>query len=93
MAMKSARPALRIFDNRLARSFCLDWLAFPLVWEHRTEDGSPCIIEVSRDEATLLLSEHYGYGSPAAKVLIGIDDEMHFIENSQTEGTLTCGLA
>jgi predicted enzyme related to lactoylglutathione lyase len=59
---------------RLARSFYLDWLAFRLVWEHRTEDGGPCIIEVSRDDATLLLSEHYGDGSPAAKVLIAIDD-------------------
>jgi len=28
MATKPARPGLRIFDNRLAKSFYLDWLAF-----------------------------------------------------------------
>jgi Glyoxalase superfamily protein len=38
MAMKSARPALRVFDNHLAKSFYLDWLAFQLSWEHRPQD-------------------------------------------------------
>ncbi|HTF68899.1 MAG TPA: glyoxalase superfamily protein [Edaphobacter sp.] len=31
-------------------------------------------MEVSRDGATLQLSEHYGDGSPRAKVIIGVDD-------------------
>jgi predicted enzyme related to lactoylglutathione lyase len=74
MSMKTPLPVLRIFDNHLAKSFYLDWFAFRLVWEHRPEDGGPSIMEVSRDEATLFLSEHYGDGSPGAKVFIGIDD-------------------
>lgn len=32
MAMKASRPALRVFDNHLAKSFYLDWLAFQLNW-------------------------------------------------------------
>jgi catechol 2,3-dioxygenase-like lactoylglutathione lyase family enzyme len=72
--MQSPHPALRIFDKHLAKSFYLDWLAFRLVWEHYSEDGGPSIMEVSRDEVTLFLSEHYGDGSPGAKVFIGIDD-------------------
>jgi hypothetical protein len=41
---------------------------------HLAESFGPCIIEVSRDEATLLLPEHDRDGSPVAKVYIGIDD-------------------
>ena len=50
MAMKSARPALRIFDNHLARSLYLDWLAFQLNWEQRPEHGGPSMMEVKRDD-------------------------------------------
>jgi len=74
MIMKSPRPALRIFDNKLAKSFYLDWLAFRVNWEHHPEDGEPSIIKISRDEATLCLSEHYGDGLPGAKVFIEVDD-------------------
>jgi len=74
MAMKSSRPALRVFDNHLAKSFYLDWLAFQLNWEHRPQDGGPSIMEVKRDDTTLVLSEHYGDGSPGAKVFIEVDD-------------------
>jgi len=74
MAMEPARPALRIFDHHLAKSFYLGWLAFQLSWEHRPEDGGPSIMEVKRDDATLVLSEHYGDGTPGTKVFIAIDD-------------------
>jgi hypothetical protein len=74
MAMKPARPALRIFDNRFAQSFYLDWLAFQLNWKHCPQDGGPSIMEVKRDDTTLVLSEHYGDGTPGTKVFIEIDD-------------------
>ncbi len=79
MAMKSARPALRVFDNHLAKSFYLDWLAFQLNWEHRPQDGDPSIMEVKRDGTTLVLSEHYGDGTPGTKVFIEVDglDSLH----------------
>ncbi len=74
MAMKPARPVLRIFDNHLAKLFYLDWLPFQLNWEHRPEDGGPSIMEVKRDDTTLVLSEHYGDGTPGTKVFIETDD-------------------
>ena len=74
MSLEACHPALRIFDVVLAKSFYLQWLGFHLDWEHRTEHGGPSIMEVSRGRAVLHLSEHYGNGSPCAKVFIGIDD-------------------
>jgi uncharacterized glyoxalase superfamily protein PhnB len=74
MTIGSVCPVLRIFDNQLAKKFYIDWLAFHLDWEHRPEDGGPSIMEVSRGDATLQLSEHYGDGSPATKLFIEVDD-------------------
>ena len=88
MTVGTVRPVLRIFDNRLAKAFYIDWLAFHLDWEHRPEGGGPAIMEVSRGNATLQLSEHYGDGSPATKQLIEVDDvnalsrELHERPNS-----------
>lgn len=79
MNLEACRPALRIFDVGLAKSFYLQWLGCRLDWEYRPESGGPSIMEVSRDKAVLQLTEHYGDGSPCAKVFIGIDDleELH----------------
>ena len=74
MSLVAGHPALRIFDVVLAKSFYLHWLGFHLNWEHRPDNGGPSIMEVSRDEAVLHLTEHYGDGSPCAKVFIGIED-------------------
>jgi hypothetical protein len=79
MSLEACHPALRIFDAVLAKSFYLQWLGFHLDWEYRSENGGPSIMEVSRDKAVLHLTEHYGDGSPCAKVFLGIDDldELH----------------
>jgi hypothetical protein len=74
MILGKTRPVLRIFDRRLAKSFYLDWLAFHLDWEFCPTDGGPAIAEVSRDHVTLHLSEHYGDGSPGAKLFISVDN-------------------
>ena len=74
MTIGSVRPVLRIFDNQLAKKFYIDWLAFRLNWEYRPEDEGPSIMEVSRGNAVLQLSEHYGDGSPATKLFIEVDD-------------------
>jgi hypothetical protein len=74
MNLEACHPALRIFNVDLAKSFYLQWLGFHLDWEYRPEDGGPSVMEVSRDKAVLHLTEHYGDGSPGAKVFIGIDD-------------------
>ena len=74
MTIGSVRAVLRIFNNQLAKRFYIDWLAFHLDWEHRPEAGGPSIMEVSRGNAILQLSEHYGDGSPATKLFIEVDD-------------------
>lgn len=79
MNLEACHPALRIFDVGLTKSFYLQWLGFHLDWKYGPENGGPSIMEVSRDEAVLHLTEHYGDGSQCAKVFIGIDglDEPH----------------
>ena len=79
MSLEACHPALRIFNVVRAKWCYLQWLGFHLDWECRPENGGPSIIKVSRDKAVLHLTEHYGEGSPCAKVFIRIDhlDELH----------------
>ena len=74
MKLQPPIPVLRIFDYKLARAFYVDWLGFKIDWEHRPETAGPSCLEVSRDAAVLHLTEHYGDGSPGAKVYIKTDD-------------------
>jgi hypothetical protein len=41
-------PILRIFDERKAKEFYLDFLGFTLDWEHRFESDLPLYMQVSR---------------------------------------------
>jgi hypothetical protein len=63
-------PALRIFDVAKAREFYLGYLGFAVDFEHRFEPELPLFMRVSRGEARLYLSEHYGDGSPGCHVTI-----------------------
>jgi len=74
MNLKPAIPILRIFDTGIATAFYVDWLGFKLDWTHQFGPTFPKYLQVSRDELVLHLSEHYGDGSPGAKLLIHIDD-------------------
>jgi len=74
MLIGPARPVLRMFDLEIAKTFYIDWLAFSLDWEYRPESGGLSIMEVSRGHTTIHLSEHYGDGSPGAKLLVEVDD-------------------
>lgn len=72
-------PILRIFSEEKAREFYLDYLGFKLDWEHRFEPDLPLYMQVSRGTFLLHLSEHYGDGSPGARVSVQIQgiDELH----------------
>ncbi|HSD38070.1 MAG TPA: glyoxalase superfamily protein [Rhodocyclaceae bacterium] len=74
MNLKPAIPVLRIFDVDLAKAFYVDWLGFTLDWAHEFGPTFPKYLQVSRDALILHLSEHYGDGSPGAKLLINLDD-------------------
>ncbi len=70
MASLRAIPLLRIFDERKAKDFYLDFLGMKLDWAHRFEPGAPLYMQVSRDGLVLHLSEHSGDCSPGAKVFV-----------------------
>jgi catechol 2,3-dioxygenase-like lactoylglutathione lyase family enzyme len=67
-------PILRIFDVDRGLDFYCGYLGFNCDWQHRFEPGFPVYIQVSRSEAVLHLSEHYGDGSPNTAVWIPISD-------------------
>lgn len=73
MSFGKTTPILRIFDERKAREFYLDFLGFKLDWEHRFEPGLPLYLQVSRDGCVIHLSEHHGDGSPGAALRIETD--------------------
>jgi uncharacterized glyoxalase superfamily protein PhnB len=74
MQLKPAIPVFRIFDSALAKKFYIDWLGFKIDWEHQFDAAAPRYFQISRDNAVLHLSEHFGDCSPGAKALINVDD-------------------
>lgn len=76
-------PILRIFDERKAREFYLDFLSFSAEFEHRFEPGLPLYMGIVRNGLQLHLSEHHGDASPGATVFIPVQniqvfrDELH----------------
>lgn len=70
--IKGVTPIFRMFDERKAKEFYIDYLGFSLGWEHRFESDMPLYMEVSLGECKLHLSEHYGDCSPGAAVRIEI---------------------
>jgi len=69
-----AIPVIRIFDDKKAREFYLDFLGMSLDWEHRFETGFPIYMQVSRGDLVLHLSEHSGDCSPGSKTFVNTDD-------------------
>jgi uncharacterized glyoxalase superfamily protein PhnB len=70
-------PLLRIFNVDKAREFYVDFLGFSVDFEHRLESNAPLIMQVSRGDLVIRLSEHYGDSTPGAAFQIdvtGIDD-------------------
>jgi hypothetical protein len=59
-------PVLRMFSLEKAKEFYLDFLGFKIDWEHRFEEDAPVYMQVSRSNAVLHLSEHFGDGTPGA---------------------------
>ena len=74
MQLGKTTPILRIFDERKAREFYLDFLGFRLDWEHRFEPGLPLYMQVSRDACVLHLSEHHGDATPGSALRIESSD-------------------
>ena len=74
MSFGSVIPILRIFDEAKAREFYLGFLGFEVLFEHRFGENFPLYLGVTRDGATLHLSEHHGDGCPGARIRIESSD-------------------
>jgi uncharacterized glyoxalase superfamily protein PhnB len=67
-------PVLRIFDERKAREFYVEFLDFKIDFEHRFGDNFPIYIGLSRGGCVLHLTEHHGDASPGAHVRLQTDN-------------------
>jgi uncharacterized glyoxalase superfamily protein PhnB len=65
-------PALRIFDETVAREFYIDYLGFEVDWEHRFAPDMPIYMQVRRGECRIQLSGHYGDCCPGASLRIEV---------------------
>lgn len=77
MSFGKTTPILRIFDERKAKEFYVDFLGFTIDWEHRFEEGTPLYVQISKDKCILHLSEHHGDCTPGAAMRIecqNVDD-------------------
>lgn len=63
-------PVLRIFDVAKAREFYVDFLGMAWGPEHRFAPDAPLFTAVARDGLRLFLSEHFGDGTPGAKLML-----------------------
>lgn len=61
-------PTLRMFSIEKTKEFYFDFLGFKVDWEHRFADDAPLYMQVSRGNAVLHLSEHFGDGVPGSAV-------------------------
>ncbi|MCJ8006545.1 glyoxalase superfamily protein [Lederbergia wuyishanensis] len=67
-------PILRIFDEKKALEFYVDFLEFKVDWTHRFEENTPIYMQLSSGKCLLHLSEHYGDASPGSSIRIMVDD-------------------
>jgi len=79
MTISNTTPVFRIFDEKSAKEFYIDFLGFAIEWEHRFDDGLPLYFEASRDSVTIHLTEHHGDCCPGAAVRLETDSliELH----------------
>lgn len=63
-------PILRIFDEKKAFEFYVDWLGFQVDWQHRFDENAPLYLQISLGNLVLHLSEHQGDACPGANVFV-----------------------
>jgi uncharacterized glyoxalase superfamily protein PhnB len=68
IAFERTVPILRMFSVEKAKEFYFDFLGFKLDWEHRFHEGAPLYMQISRGNAVLQLSEHFGDGTPGSAI-------------------------
>lgn len=81
MKLGRATPLLRIFDERKAREFYVDWLLFRVTFEHRFGPDMPLYLGLERDSVELHLTEHHGDTTPGTRVRIAVEDVHGFYDD------------
>lgn len=69
-AVERVVPIVRIFDQRRAHEFYLDYLGFTVDWTHQFDDKGPTYTQISRGSLVLHLSEHHGDGTPGQVIYV-----------------------
>ncbi|ROP62630.1 hypothetical protein EDF81_1132 [Enterobacter sp. BIGb0383] len=72
VSFEKSIPILRMFNERKAREFYLDFLGFTVEFEHRFEADLPLYMGIDRNGLQIHLSEHHGDASPGATVFVPI---------------------
>lgn len=67
-------PILRIYDEKKAIEFYVDFLGFKVDWKHHFEVNTPLYMQISSGKCVLHLSEHYGDASPGSSIRIAVND-------------------
>ena len=67
-------PVLRIFDEKKAREFYIDFLGFEVDWEHRFEKDFPLYMQISKNSCHIHLTEHHGDCCPGSTVIFDIEN-------------------
>lgn len=74
MKGKKVIPILRIFDERKAREFYIDWLGFSVDWEHRFNEEAPLYMQVSKAGIVFHLTAHHGDTTPGTRVYLEVEE-------------------
>ncbi|MCR2820104.1 VOC family protein [Lederbergia panacisoli] len=72
--MYSSTPIFRIFDEKKAKEFYLDFLEFKIDWTHRFDENAPLYMQISSDQCLIHLSEHHGDAAPGSSIRIKVDN-------------------
>ncbi|HEY4118954.1 MAG TPA: glyoxalase superfamily protein [Byssovorax sp.] len=67
-------PILRSFHEEKTKEFYVSFLGFTVDWEHRFHEGAPLYMQVSLGPCRLQISEHFGDGTPGAKIKLETRD-------------------
>ena len=73
MRVTQVIPTFRMFDERKAREFYVDFLGCTIDFEARFAEHAPLYMQVSRDGLVLHLSEHHGDGTPGSHAFAWIE--------------------
>jgi hypothetical protein len=84
--MATITPIFRIFDYEKAIEHYVNWLGFKIDWEDKPT-GAPVYMQISLDDITVHLTEHYGDCTPGARAYIdkfeGLTDYHQILLNKE----------